>query len=196
MQAVGWLLFPALMLPVLVLVTDRTHALATTVADTLDPINRAIGEAAKWLLPVLVLSVVWTVFALSIFGMASTKLDESAIYLHATVLMLGSAAALLADAHVRVDIFHSGLGPDARARVEICGFYLLLAPLMLIILWMSQSQVAFSWAVLEGSADADGIRGQFLLKTLIPAFALLMLAQGLAIATRAALRLAGVRNGA
>ena len=186
-QAIGWSLVPCALLPAAVLATGRLRSFARAVADTVDTLNRGIGEAVKWLMPALVLSVVFTVFALSIFGWASPKIDESAVYLHATALMLGMGAALLADEHVRVDLFYSRFGDQTKAVTDFAGFYTLLLPLMLTLLWEAQSATSFSWRILEGSPDADGIRGQFLLKTLIPTFAVLMIAQGIAIACRASL---------
>ena len=193
LQAIGYAFLPILLLPFLVLLTPRIHPFARALCDLIDTLSRALGSLVRWLYPLLVLTVVWTVFALSIFGIASTKLDESAIYFHAFALMLGAAATLLADEHVRVDVLYGGLSEGGRRMVDFCGFHLLLAPLMLVVLWMSQAPTRFAWAVLEGSADADGIRGQFLLKTLIPAFAVLMLAQGVSLASRAAM---GIRRGA
>ena len=189
LQAVGYAFFPTLLLPFAALLAPRTHPFAQALCDLIDTVTQALGSLVRWLYPVLVLSVVWTVFALSIFGIASTKLDESAIYLHAVALMLGAAATLLADEHVRVDVLYGRLSPGSRDIVDFCAFYFLLAPLMLVVLWTAQAPTRFAWAVLEGSADADGIRGQFLLKTLIPAFAVLLLAQGLSLASRAAMRL-------
>ena len=189
LQAIGYAFLPALLLPFLALLTPRIHPFTRTLCDLINTFSHAIGSLVRWLYPLLVLSVVWTVFALSIFGIASTKLDESAIYLHAFTLMLGAAATLLADEHVRVDILYGRLSPEGQSLTDFCAFYLLLAPLMLHILWTAQAPTRFAWAVLEGSADADGIRGQFLLKTLIPAFAVLMLAQGVSLASRAAMRL-------
>jgi len=139
----------------------------------------------------MALSIAFSVFALSIFGQSWTKLFETAEYLHATIIMLGAAATLLAGQHVRVDIFHTNMKAKARALVDFIGFYALLLPVCLIILWKSQSFVSFSWQIFEGSAEADGIRGEFLLKTLIPLFAIMMIAQGLAIAIRAAMCLNG-----
>jgi TRAP-type mannitol/chloroaromatic compound transport system permease small subunit len=43
--------------------------------------------------------------------------------------------------------------------------------------------------ILEGSSEIDGIKGEFLLKTLIPIFALLMIAQGLSISLRAVMHI-------
>ena len=105
--------------------------------------------------------------------------------------MLGAGATLLAGQHVRVDVFHTNMVPQSRALVDFIGFYAFLLPVCLIILFNSQSFVSFSWRIFEGSAEADGIRGEFLLKTLIPIFAVTMIAQGLAIALRAAMHLKG-----
>jgi len=186
LQGIGWAFLPFVLLPFIALTLPRSHGFALAVASLIDDISRWIGETVKWFLPALVLSVVFTVFALSIFGWASTKLDESAKYLHAFALMLGASSALLADEHVRVDVLYSRMDEPTKRLVDFAGFYVLLLPLMLTILWESQSATAFSWAIFEGSPDADGLRGEYLLKTLIPAFAVLMIAQGLAIATRAA----------
>ena len=185
-QSIGWAALPCLLLPVLALLMPLSHGFALAVASLIDDVSRGVGEVVKWAMPVLVLSVVFTVFMLSIFGWASTKMDESAVYLHAFALMLGASAALLADEHVRVDVLYARLAERTKALVNFAGFYALLVPLMLAVVWESQSATAFSWAILEGSPDADGLRGRFLLKTLIPAFAVMMLAQGMAIAVRAA----------
>ncbi len=194
LRGIGWGLFPALALPIMLLSMPKSvwvRHIAGDIIRTIDTANYGIGEIIKWALPVLVLTTAFSVFALSIFGLSWTKLFESAAYLHASVIMLGAGATLLAGQHVRVDIFHANMSVPMRALVDFCGFYLLMLPVCLIILWDSQSFVSFAWRIFEGSAEADGIRGQFLLKTLLPLFTLLMITQGLAIAMRAALVLTG-----
>ena len=150
-----------------------------------------MGESVKWLLPLLVLSVAASVVALSIFGVTTTKWLESAKYFQAITIMLGAAPTLLASQHVRVDIFHTRMTDRGKARVELLGFYLLLMPACLLLIWNAQSFVGLSWSIREGSPESDGFRGVYLLKTLIPVFAVTMLIQGLAITTRAAMCLRG-----
>lgn len=194
LQGAGWGLLPFFLTPVILMFLKNNQRLlnfASGLIRTIDGLNYTLGEIVKWALPVLVISVAFSVFALSIFGLSWTKLFESAEYLHASVIMLGAGATLLAGQHVRVDVFHTNMKENARALVDFCGFYLLLMPVCLIILWDSQSFVSFAWRIFEGSAEADGIRGEYLLKTLVPLFCIFMLAQGLAIAMRAALQLAG-----
>lgn len=192
-KAIGWAFLPLLVLPVLYLVMPTawlrrlTHALIRTI----DSLIFALGEAVKWTLPLLVISVAASVFALSIFGTATVKWLESAFYFQAIMITLGAAATLLAGQHVRVDVFHERMGTKARARVDLVGFYLLLAPVCLLIIWNSQTFVGFAWMTLEGSTESNGIRGVFLLKTLIPVFAITLIMQGLAIALRAAMALNG-----
>ncbi len=194
LSAIGWSFTPLLLLPALCLMfqnSERLIRLSDILITLIDGFNYKVGEIIKWGLPILVLSVAFSVFALSIFGLSWTKLSESAEYIHASVIMLGASATLMAGQHVRVDIFYDRMSPRNRALVDFSGYFALLIPVCLIILWNSQSFVAFAWRIFEGSSEADGIRGEFLLKTLIPLFCIMMLVQGQAIALRAALYLSG-----
>ncbi len=197
LKGAGWALIPLMALPFLTLIAKRNAFLSevsTHLIRIIDQISYFIGEQVKWALPVLVLSVAFSVFTLSIFGLSWTKLFESAEYLHATTIMLGAAATLLAGQHVRVDIFHARMPPKKKALTDLCGFYILLMPVCLLLLWNSHSFINFAWMSLEGSAEADGIKGEYLLKTTIPIFCIMMLAQGLSIALRAAKVLAGLNE--
>jgi TRAP-type mannitol/chloroaromatic compound transport system permease small subunit len=194
LHMIGWAFLPFLLLPILCLAFPKSGFLNSVQYHTtavIDGFNTWIGEAVKWLLVILVVSVVGGVIALSIFGLAWTKLDESATYLHASIILLGSAATLLAGKHVRVDIFFTNFSARKKALVDIIGFYALLVPFCIILIWNAQNFVHLAWISLEGSPESDGIRGVFLLKTFVSVFALMMLAQGLAIAGRAALFITG-----
>jgi TRAP-type mannitol/chloroaromatic compound transport system permease small subunit len=61
---------------------------------------------------------------------------------------------------------------------------------MIVLIWLSVPYAARSWSILERSQEASGLPLVFLLKTLIPLFALLMALQGIAQAIRAAAVLA------
>lgn len=102
------------------------------------------------------------------------------MYMHAVVFMLGIPYALKHNAHVRVDVFAERFGPHGRARVDVLGHLLFLVPVCVTILLFSLPYVAASWRVFEGSSEVGGIPGLFLLKTLIPLTAALLLLQGLA----------------
>ncbi len=194
LKGIGWVFLTVVLLPLLLLFFPRAKTLglfSRALITLLDDISYRIGEMIKWALPLLVLSIAFSVFALSIFGLNWTKLSESASYFHAITIMLGAAATLLAGQHVRVDVFHTNMSAKARALVDFLGFYALLLPVCLIIIWNSQSFVNFGWRIFEGSPENDGIKGIFLLKTLVPVFGVMMISQGLSIALRAAMCLSG-----
>ena len=120
-----------------------------------------------------------------------TKLQESVIYLHSILFLLSSAATLLRDGHVRVDIIYSKLDDRAKAWTDLIGVYLALIPMCWMILDASQSYVGSAWRILERSRESDGLPLVFLLKTAIPVFAIMMILQGLSMAARSALTLSG-----
>ena len=68
---------------------------------------------------------------------------------------------------------------------------LLLVPFCLFIMVISWNYVGLSWSLLEGSREAGGLPAIFLLKTLIPVMAALVMLQGIAQAMRSILILRG-----
>jgi TRAP-type mannitol/chloroaromatic compound transport system permease small subunit len=154
-------------------------------AGRIDRLNSAIGRAAAWC-ALAVVAIQFAVVVLRyVFGVASIWLTESIVYGHAALFMLAAAWTLNAEGHVRVDIFYADAKPRRKALVDLCGALLLLLPFMLALLILSLPYVARSWAILERSREASGLPLVFLLKTLIPAFALLLGLQGVSQAIRA-----------
>jgi TRAP-type mannitol/chloroaromatic compound transport system permease small subunit len=123
------------------------------------------------------------------FNQGSILLQEAVMYLHALVFMLGIPYALKQNAHVRVDVLHGRLSDRGRAMVDLLGHLLFLVPVSLTIVVYSYGYVMNSWYILERSSEVGGIPGVFLLKTLIPLTALLLLLQGLAESLRCLRRL-------
>jgi TRAP-type mannitol/chloroaromatic compound transport system permease small subunit len=94
---------------------------------------------------------------------------------------------------VRVDIFYAEASKRTKAFIDLVGAILLLLPFMLVLLWLSLPYAARSWAILEHSQETSGLPLVYVLKTLIPVFAVLMALQGVAQAIRAATALARAR---
>ena len=161
----------------------------TAIADLIDRLIAAIGRAVIWLSLAVVLIQFTVVVLRYAFGIGSIWLSESIIYGHAAMFMLAAAWTLQQNGHVRVDVFYSEASPAARALVDLLGSLLLLLPFMAVIAWFGLPYVARSWMVFERSRESSGLPFVYLLKTLIPVFALLMALQGIAQAIRAALAL-------
>jgi TRAP-type mannitol/chloroaromatic compound transport system permease small subunit len=163
-------------------------------ADHIDRLSAAIGRAVAWCLLFMVLAEFTLVLMRYVLGVGSIWLQESVIYAHGALFMLAAAWTLAADAHVRVDIFYADAAPRTKAIVDLLGALLLLLPFALAVVFLSVPYVARSWALFEGSRETSGLPALFLLKTLIPLFALLLALQGIAQALRVALVLAGAHR--
>jgi TRAP-type mannitol/chloroaromatic compound transport system permease small subunit len=166
--------------------TSRTISASLAFADRIDRLNAAIGRTVAWLCLLVVLVQFAVVVLRYVFGLGSIWLTETIIYGHATLFMLASAWTLREGGHVRVDVFYADAGPRRRALVDLCGALLLLLPFMLVLLYFAIPYIVRSWAILETSRETSGLPAVYLLKTLIPLFAVLMALQGIAQAIRAA----------
>jgi len=115
-----------------------------------------------------------------VFNEGAIIAQEAVIYMHALVLTIGIPYALKHNVHVRVDVFAERLGNRPSTWVEVVGHLVFLIPFSLTVIVYSLPYVSASWRVLEGSAEVGGIPGIFLLKSLIPLTALLLLLTGIA----------------
>jgi TRAP-type mannitol/chloroaromatic compound transport system permease small subunit len=164
-----------------------------TALDRIDRLTSGVGRAAAWLILVVVGLQFTLVVARYLFGLGSVWLTETVIYAHATLFMLAAAWTLLAGGHVRVDLFYADASARTKAMVDLIGALLLLLPFMLVLVWLSVPYAARSWAILEHSQEASGLPIVYVLKSLIPAFAVLMALQGISQAIRAAAALSRAR---
>ena len=83
----------------------------------------------------------------------------------------------------RIDRLNAAIG---RAAAWACLFVVVVQFAVVVLAWFAWPYVARSWRILEASRETSGIPAVFLLKTLIPAFALLMALQGVSQAIKAA----------
>jgi TRAP-type mannitol/chloroaromatic compound transport system permease small subunit len=161
------------------------------VADRIDATTAAIGRTVAWCLLAMVIVQVAVVLMRYVLGLGSIWLQETVIYAHATLFLLASPWTLQRGGHVRVDIFYANTSPRLKALIDLIGAVVLLLPFTFALIALSLPYVARSWAILERSRETSGLPLVFALKTLIPAFALLLALQGVSQVIRAALMLVG-----
>jgi TRAP-type mannitol/chloroaromatic compound transport system permease small subunit len=145
----------------------------------------AIGNLVAWCAILMVIVEFAVVLMRYVFGIGSVALQESVIYLHAATFMLACGAVLARDGHVRVDVVYGRIGARWQALVDLLGALFFVVPLAVLTFHVSLPYVARSWAILEGSRETSGLPFVYLLKTLIPAFAVLLAVQGISMALRA-----------
>jgi len=156
-----------------------------------DALNERIGQAVSWLTLAMVLIVFFVVVARYGFAWGRVWIQESYVWLHGIVFMLGAGYTLLSEGHVRVDVFYRGASIRYKARVDLLGALLLALPMLITVFVVSLPYVETSWSRLEASREAGGLPGLFLLKTVIPTFCVLVGLQALSLAARSWLVLRG-----
>ncbi|MFM8354283.1 MAG: TRAP transporter small permease subunit [Gammaproteobacteria bacterium] len=148
--------------------------------QSLDTLTEYTGRLLAWFIAAAVLGTVGVVVLRYAMGVNTILLQDLVMYLHGFAFMLAIPYALKHDAHVRVDLLYSRLGVRGRQIVNLIGHLVLLFPTGIAMILYSQGYVANAWRIREGSQEVGGIHGVYLLKTLIPAMAVLLMLQGLA----------------
>jgi TRAP-type mannitol/chloroaromatic compound transport system permease small subunit len=150
------------------------------IADGIDAINDTIGRYVSWLTFFMAVVMFTTVILRYVFNLGWIWMQESVMFMHGFVFMLAGGYTLLAEEHVRIDIFYRPMNDKKKAIVNIIGTIFLLFPTCYVILKYGYPYVSDSWSVLEDSKEAGGLPGVFLLKSAIIAFPVLVGMQGFA----------------
>ncbi|MEM1316879.1 MAG: TRAP transporter small permease subunit [Pseudomonadota bacterium] len=104
--------------------------------------------------------------------------QELVVTLGAIAVQTGSAPSFAHDRLVRIDVISANRSRDMKRWVERFGTFLLLVPFAVCLVWFGWSYALESWRIGEGSAEISGLPGRFVLKSLIPIFALALLMAG------------------
>lgn len=155
--------------------------LLASFSHIIDTFNKRIGISVAWLALFMVLIQFSVVVLRYVFGYSSIFMQESIIYMHGFLFLLGAGYTLLHDGHVRVDIFYREATPRKKAMTDIFGVFAFLIPVCICFLVYSWPYVSNSWSILESSKETSGIPGVFVLKSAIILFCGLIILQGLSM---------------
>ena len=157
----------------------QLHTLLAKACSTLDAVNNGLGKTAAWLVVPMVLVQMGVILGRSAFNLGSLAVEDSILYMHASLIVLCLAFTFKHDAHVRVDIFYHRISPLSKAWINAIGGVLFLLPFSAFILFAS---LDYSWNAFqnkEASGDAGGLDLVYLLKALVPLAGALLFLQGL-----------------
>jgi len=146
----------------------------------IDLITESIGRVIAWLTLLMVVVSFAIVVLRYGFNLGWIAMQESVLYFHGIVFMLGAGYTLKHDGHVRVDIFYQKFSLKKKAFVNLFGAIFLLLPVCIAIFYVSFDYVAASWRIMEKSSEAGGLPLVYLNKSLILALALALPLQGFA----------------
>jgi len=147
----------------------------------IDSLNERVGRFVSWLVLALVLITFCIVILRYLFDLSWVMMQESIVYLHGLIFMLGAAYTLKHEGHVRVDIVYQRCTPSIKAWIDLLGTVFLLLPVAGFILWSSWEYVMNSWDILEASRNSGGLPFVYLLKTCLLLMSALLILQGLSL---------------
>lgn len=146
-------------------------------------LNTFVGKAASWLTLFMVVVTFIVVVLRYAFDAGFIWVQESVVWMHAVVFMLGAAYTLHDEEHVRVDVFYRNMSPVRRAWVDIVGVVVFLLPVCVFLAWNSWDFVLQSWRIGEASREPGGLPYPFLpmLKTALLLMPLTVALQGVSL---------------
>lgn len=159
----------------------------------LDRLSTVIGRGASWLTLLMVVVTFVVVVMRYVFDAGYIWIQESVIWMHAVVFMLGAAYTLHDEEHVRVDVFYRNMSPRRRAWVDLVGVVVFLLPLCAFLAWNSWDFVVQSWRIGESSREPGGLPYPFLplLKSALLLMPLTVSLQGLSLLLKSLRELKG-----
>jgi TRAP-type mannitol/chloroaromatic compound transport system permease small subunit len=166
------------------------RATGRTVA-AIDAICRWSGYIVAWAALGTVLLCFATVYLRYVMGTGLIWLQESYIWTHVAVIVLGAGYTMMSGGFVRVDVFYSGWDDRRRALSDLVMTLLLLVPFLIVFGGAVWTFWSASYASDEGSLNPGGMGNYWLLKGTLLGFVLLVTLQGAAFVLRSVLVLAG-----
>jgi TRAP-type mannitol/chloroaromatic compound transport system permease small subunit len=162
-------------------------------SNRLDRCSAAIGKATSWLTLFMVIVTCIVVVMRYVFDAGFIWLQESIIWMHAVVFMLGAAYTLQQEEHVRVDVFYRVMSDRRRAWVNLLGVLVFLWPLCLFLGIASMDFIAASFSLREASRESGGLPYPLLplLKTALLIMPVTLALQGLSMLLRSVATLRG-----
>ncbi len=145
-----------------------------------------LGKASAWLTLFMVIVTFVVVVMRYVFDVGLIWLQESVVWMHAVVFMIGAAYTLQREEHVRVDIFYRQMSPQRQAWVDLVGVLVFLLPLCVFLGWKALDFVAVSWRLQEASRESGGLPYPMipLLKSILVVMPVTVALQGVVILSR------------
>ena len=148
-----------------------------TFVSSLQAFTHFIGRACRWFSLAMVIVTCLVVILRYIFDYSSIAMQETVMYLHASLFMLGAAYTWQQQGHVRVDVLYHQWPKAIQQRIDLFGTLFLLLPTCLFLIFISWDYVLMAWANGEKSHEAGGLPFVYLLKSLIIVLPVLLLVQ-------------------
>ena len=135
-----------------------------------------VGEKISYLIPVMVVLMIFVIVSRYFFGVGRTDIQELVMYFHALVFLGCAGYVMNHDEHVRVDIFYRNASQKYKKNINFIFGLVFLLPLIAITFFYSIGTIEASWKMSEASTEAGGLAYVYIQKTLMVLFPLTLLA--------------------
>ncbi|MBS3982108.1 MAG: TRAP transporter small permease subunit [Rhodobacteraceae bacterium] len=132
-----------------------------------------------------------TVYLRYVLGIGLIWLQESYIWTHVAVIVLGAGYTMMTGGFVRVDVFYARWNTRKRALADMLMTIFVLVPFLTIFGYAIWNFWSASFASDEGSLNPGGMGNYWILKATLLGFILLVGLQGAAFVLRGLMVLAG-----
>ncbi len=154
-------------------------------------INRVMGNVFMWLSVGIVLVCFWVVVERYMLSITRLWMQDLYPWMNGVMFTAVAGYALYRNDHVRVDIFFRPASVLRKAWLDLLGVCIFLMPFAWVVWMYCFNFVNRSIGIWEGSANPGGMPGLWLLKSFILVFAVVIALQGVAMAIRSILIIAG-----
>lgn len=161
------------------------------ISNFADGVNERVGFAVSWLTTLLVIVVCYDVITRYVLKDSSVAVQELEWHIFSVIFLVGAAYTLKEDKHVRVDVFYMKMSEKKQALVNLLGTVFFLLPFSVLVVKTAIPFTMNSYKFHEGSPNPGGLPDRWLLKSMIVVGFVLVFLQGLSLASRSILTLAG-----
>ncbi len=127
------------------------------ISSKIDLTVKFIGHTVSWLALIMTVITLLIVILRYVFNIGSIWMQESLVWMHSAIFLMGAAYTLKSDEHVRVDIFYKSFSPKQKSWVNIIGAVFFALPVCIFLLMVTGDFVSSAWSVKEISRDAGGL---------------------------------------
>jgi TRAP-type mannitol/chloroaromatic compound transport system permease small subunit len=151
-----------------------------SIAKIIDSLNIFIGKLISWLVPIIMLEMIYEIIARYIFNAPTNWSYDISYMLGGTFFWLGAAYTLLIGKHVRVDIFYTRFSPRVRAGIDVVLMTTFFFPLFIALLYYALPWSYQSWVSGEKSLETFWRPIVYPFKAILSLGLILLLLQGAA----------------
>ena len=146
----------------------------------IDRLNHSIAKVAAWLVPVLILELVYDTVARYIFNSPTEWSYDISYMLYGAIFMLGAAHTLRIDRHVRIETIYGRLSKKGKAIVDAVCYLIFYFPAVGALIYFGAKFAYRSWVMAEAGGESMWQPPIYPFKTILPLAAGLLFLQGIA----------------